>query len=112
MKLAAFLSFLLASCTLQPTEEWTSISIDRQQSSEFRLVTRGDEFIGGHDSCNEWGRSDQEGLISIDLQGCLPDPLRDTYWTLVAGDRATVTREGARLLVTNNGHSGSFVKIP
>lgn len=85
--------------------------IDGQHKSDFQLVTRGGNIVGGHDSCNGWGRSDQEGLITIDLEECPHDPLRDAYWILATGQGAVITRQPDRLVIRNDGHIGTFVKM-
>ncbi len=104
------LSFLLLASCGAAQEKWASATIDGAPRPDFTLVTRGGEIVGGHDGCNGWGRSDQPGLITIDLQECPPDPVRDAYWKLATGEGATFSRDGSRLVARNAGHVGVFDK--
>lgn len=102
---------LLASCAAQPQERWVSATIDGQRRSDFVLVTSGSEIVGGHDSCNGWGLSDQPGLITIDLEECPQDPVRDAYWAIARGVGATRSQQGNRLVARNAEHVGVFFKV-
>jgi hypothetical protein len=105
-----FLSLLLLAACDPPQAKWVSATIDGRPRSDFTLVTRGEEVVGGHDGCNGWGRSDQPGMITIDLQECPPDPVRDAYWRVATGKGATLSRQGTRLVARNTGHVGVFAK--
>ena len=108
---AALLSLLLLASCDAPQEKWVSATIDGRPRSDFTLVTRGGEIVGGHDGCNGLGRSDQPGLITIDLQECPPDPVRDAYWKVALGEGATLARQGTRLVARQAGHVGVFAKV-
>lgn len=99
---------LLGACAVEPQSEWRSLSIDGQASSDFRVTTRAGAIVGGHDGCNAWGRSDPNGVITIDLQECPQNSLREAYWHLAAGKGATVTRDSGKLAIRARGHVGVF----
>ena len=111
MKLPLPLSLLLASCSWGEPEEWVSAEIDGHRTSDFKLFVRDGTIVGGFDSCNKWGRSDSDGLITSELEGFPPDPLDNAYWSLAMGKDTKLAREGAHLSVRNLGHRGTFIKV-
>jgi len=99
---------LLASCLLSQQEEWTSVTIDARSASGFTLVIKDGKVIGGHDTCNGWGLSDQPGLIVMTAQECPSDKNNDAYWALVRGEGATYDPQGAKLIAKQGRHIGVF----
>ena len=110
-KFAFVFSLLFASCAIQPQVEWVSISIDGKRRSEFKLITRGNGIIGGHDGYNAWSDSNHDGMITIDLEGCAPDPVNNAYWAIVTGEDVTLSQQGSRLTVRNRGREGVFITV-
>lgn len=103
-----FLCFLLASCSLSQQEEWVSVTIDGRPASGFVLAMKDGKVIGGHDSCNGWGLSDQPGLIVSTAQECPSDQRIDAYWALARGETATYDVRETRLVARQGRHVGVF----
>lgn len=110
LNLYAAICLMLLSCSPNEQEKWASVTIDGRRASGFVLVMKDGEVIGGHDTCNEWGLSDQPGLIVVTAQECPPDDITEAYWALARGERATHTQHGTKLIAKRGEHIGVFQK--
>ena len=111
MKVFSFvICLMLASCSRSQQEKWTSVTIDARRASGFVLVMQDGEVIGGHDTCNGWGLSDQPGLLVTTAQECPSDENTQAYWALARGEGATYNQQGNKLIAKQGQHIGVFEK--
>jgi hypothetical protein len=102
--------FMLLSCSPYEQEEWGSVTLNGRRASGFVLILNEGEVIGGHDTCNGWGLSDQPDLIVMDAQECPSDDNTEAYWALARGEGATFTQHGTKLIIKRGEHTGVFQK--